>query len=153
MYPSLKKNTVDPDHLAYGEAIWSKSTPFSKLLENTHFFLGGGGWGGACSIHKILSMKSVFIYLYNIFYSELSGVRVKRYHASTEALPGGMPVPLFPEINWLVPLFPKNRKFVFFCSLFPKNRKFVFLCSLFPNIVFVPLFPSKFGLCSPVPLK
>ena len=33
-----------------------------------------------------------------------------------------------PEINWLVPLFPKN-------------RKFVFLSSLFPNIVFVPLFP------------
>ena len=43
------------------------------------------------------------------------------------------------EINWLVPLFPKN-------------RKFVFLCYLFPNIVFVSPFPSKFGLCSPVPL-
>ena len=49
---------------------------------------------------------------------------------------GGVTVPLYPEINWLVPLFPKN-------------RKFVFLCSLFPNIVFVPLFPSKFDLCSP----
>ena len=32
------------------------------------------------------------------------------------------------EIDWLVPLFPKN-------------RKFVFLCSLFPNISFVPMFP------------
>ena len=48
--------------------------------------------------------------------------------------------PCSPVINWLVPLFPKNRK----C---------VFLCSLFSNIVFVPLFPSKFGLDSPVPLK
>ena len=59
--------------------------------------------------------------------------------AGEEALPGGGGGYLFPcspEINWLVPLFPKN-------------RKFVFLCSLFPNIVFVPLFPSEFGLCSP----
>ena len=55
------------------------------------------------------------------------------------------PFPLFhkthggtcsPEINWLVPLFPKN-------------RKVVFLCSLFRNSVFVPLSPSKFDLCSP----
>ena len=56
---------------------------------------------------------------------------------TVEALPeGGMrgiPVPLFPQINWLVPLLPKNRKLAFFCSLFP-------------NIVFVPL---KIGLCSP----
>ena len=57
-----------------------------------------------------------------------------------EALPGGYLFPCSPEINWLVPLFPKN-------------RKFVFLSSLFPNIVFVPLFPSYFDLCSPVPLK
>ena len=48
--------------------------------------------------------------------------------------------PCSPEINWLVPLFPKN-------------REVVLLCSLFPNIVFVHLFPSKFGLCFPVPLK
>ena len=53
---------------------------------------------------------------------------------------GGYLFPCSPEINSLVPLFPKN-------------RKIAFLCSLFPNIVFVPLFPSKFGLCSPVPLK
>ena len=53
---------------------------------------------------------------------------------------GGYLFPCSPEINWLVPLFQKN-------------RKHVFLCSLFPKIVFVPLFPSKFGLCSPVPLK
>ena len=57
---------------------------------------------------------------------------------TVEALPereggGGVPVPLFPEINWLVPLLPKN-------------RKLAFLCSLFPNIVFVSL---KIGLCSP----
>ena len=51
--------------------------------------------------------------------------------SNTEALPGGYLFPCSPEINWLVPLFPKN-------------RKFVFLCSLFPNIVFVPLFASKF---------
>ena len=42
---------------------------------------------------------------------------------------GGYLFPCSPEINWLVPLFPKN-------------RKFVFLCSLFPNIVFIPLFLS-----------
>ena len=41
-----------------------------------------------------------------------------------------------PEINWLV-------------LLFPQNRKFVFLRFLFPNIIFVPV-PSIFGLCSPV---
>ena len=56
---------------------------------------------------------------------------------TVEALPeGGMrgvPVPLFPEINWLVPLLPQN-------------RKLAFLCFLFPNFVFVPL---KIGLCSP----
>ena len=57
-----------------------------------------------------------------------------------EALPGGYLFPCSPEINWLVPLFPIN-------------QKIVFLCSLFPNIVFVPLFPSKCDLCSPVPLK
>ena len=27
---------------------------------------------------------------------------------------GVVPVPVFPEINLLVPLFPKNRKFVFY---------------------------------------
>ena len=58
---------------------------------------------------------------------------------TVEAIPeegmrgGGVPVPLFPERNWLVPLLPKN-------------RKLAFLCSLYPNIVFVPL---KIGLCSP----
>ena len=61
---------------------------------------------------------------------------------NTEALPGGRGYlfPCSPEIDWLVPLFPKN-------------REFVFLCSLFPNIVFVPIFFSKFDICSPVPLK
>ena len=49
---------------------------------------------------------------------------------------GGYMFPCPPEINWLVPLFPQN-------------RKIVFLCSLFPNIVFVPLFPSNFGIWSP----
>ena len=56
-----------------------------------------------------------------------------------EALPGGGYLfPCSPEINWLVPLFPKN-------------RKFVFLCSLFPNIVFVPCSPQNltFFPCSP----
>ena len=47
--------------------------------------------------------------------------------------PRGYPFPCFNEINWIVPLFPKN-------------RKFVFLCSQFPNNVFNPLFPLIFGL-------
>ena len=49
---------------------------------------------------------------------------------------GGYLFPCSPEINWLVPLFPKN-------------RKFVFLCSLFPNIVFVPLKILPLFSCSP----
>ena len=64
--------------------------------------------------------------------SWITGKRVHMY----EAFPGGYLFPCSPEINWLVPLFPKNRK----CA---------FLCSVFPNIVFVTPFPSKFGLCSP----
>ena len=59
---------------------------------------------------------------------------------NSEALPVGYLFPCSHEINRLVPLFPQNQKFVFFCSLLP-------------NIVFVPLFPSKFSLCSPNHLK
>ena len=61
-----------------------------------------------------------------------------RLLAITESLPGGggVPAPLFPEIVWLVPLFPKNRKFV---SIF----------SLFPKIVFVPLKIWPLFPCSP----
>ena len=58
---------------------------------------------------------------------------LKKKTLINEALPGGgggYLLPCSPEINWLVPLYPKN-------------RKFVFLCPLFPNIVFVPLFPPK----------
>ena len=53
-------------------------------------------------------------------------------------LPGGGTCS--PEINWLVPWFPKN-------------LKFVFLYSLFPNTVFVPCSPQNLTFCSPVPLK
>ena len=67
---------------------------------------------------------------------------------TTEALPGGYLFPCSHEINWLVPLFPKNRKFVFLCSLFP-NIGF-FNCSP-QNLAFVPLFPWNKCPVSPVP--
>ena len=56
-----------------------------------------------------------------------------------EALPGGgYQFPYSHEINWLVPLFPRNRKFVSYGPCSP-------ILSLFPcppkNLAFVPVFP------------
>ena len=62
--------------------------------------------------------------------------------------PGWYRFPCSPEINWLVPLFPKNWKFVFLCSLSP-------ILSLFPCspqiLAFVPLFPWNKCPFPPVP--
>ena len=46
---------------------------------------------------------------------------------------GGVPVPLFPEINWLVPLLPKIENLLSYVPCSP-------ILSLFPSkLAFVPL--------------
>ena len=53
------------------------------------------------------------------------------------------------ELRWggvPVPLFPWNK---LACSPVPKKSKICFLMLPVPKYCFVPLFPSKFGLCSP----
>ena len=62
------------------------------------------------------------------------------YSLILEALPGRVPVRLFPEIFLNFPLFPKI-------------KIFNFVCSLLPEITFVLLFPSFLDLCSSVSLK
>ena len=84
--------------------------------------------------------------------SWITGKRVHMY----EALPGGYLFPCSPEINWLVPLFPKNRKCVFFmfrvrqyclCSPVPLKIWPLFPCS--PEIKgLFPLFPKTPGRAS-----
>ena len=69
-----------------------------------------------------------------------------------EALPGGYLFPCSPEINWLVLLFPKNRKFVFMfpvpqyclCSPVPLEIWPMLPCSPEINALF-PLFPKTPG--------
>ena len=99
-------------------------------------------------IHQTSRSKIKCIRIYLILCNTYTSINISQIvyytaHYNTgqnlEVFPGGHLFPCSSEI-WHVPLFPKN-------------RKFVFLCSLFPNIVFVPLFPSKFGLCPHVPLK
>ena len=60
---------------------------------------------------------------------------------------------LYPGAFTLRPIALKCNKLDWIVPLFPPNRKSVFLCSLFPNIVFVPMFSSKFDICSDVLVK
>ena len=65
---------------------------------------------------------------------------------------GGYLFPCSPEINWLVPLFPKNRKFCFLMFPVPQYC----LCSPVP-LKILPLFPCSPEIntlfpCSPKPL-
>ena len=121
-------NGLDPDQDQHYVLVWVQT--FCKDYQVTIKVTTSRSFKGVCN-------KDHFL----MFWSQIciEGIYVCDMHIclnDDEAIPGGYLFPCSPEINWLVPLFPKN-------------RKFVFLCSLFPNIVFVPLFPSKFGLCSP----
>ena len=77
-------------------------------------------------------LMSKFTRLYPSPFEPLSSIL--RYQGGP---PRGGPFPFSPEINWLAPLFPKYRNFV---SHVP--------CYNVPNVIFLLLFPSKFGLCS-----
>ena len=46
---SIFENTVDPDQMASKEAIWSGSTLFSTLIENTCLHVDGTEFGEECS--------------------------------------------------------------------------------------------------------
>ena len=116
---------------------------------------------------ELSGFKSNWPSQHDLSYMFTIGVKHQLY----KQIKGGVPVPLFPwnklacspvhqksEICPIVSLllfhwYPGSGVALDCIDSWSLSSFVLFLCSLFPTIVFVPLWPSKLGLCSPLPLK